>query len=155
MRTYEIPIQAGAGFVRQKVEIVRRKLVTAGEGQPTGSLTVSPHRESVSRMFPVSITLAAYGTDGDTSAAFPDRLVHVEPFKSALAAKMLVALPAEEEAKPPAPAPPVAPKSKVPARNEMAKPDVSQEPEATTADSSKTERPADAGTTTTKKRGGQ
>lgn len=153
MRTYEIPVQAGAGFVRQKVDIVRRKLVQAGEGQPNGSLSVKTHRESVERKFPTAITLSAHGTKGDTSEPLPDRLAHMEPFKSAIEGRRLAVLPVvETPAVAESPADRQAPKAKPVVENKL-----ESEASASTAPSDlpKTDKPADAGTTTKKQRGGQ
>ncbi len=98
MRTYEIPTNAGAGFVRQKVAGVRRHLVTAGEGDPSGSVSVRRETRETTRMLPISVTLCAANTEGDTSGPLPERVQHVEPFASAITKGHLRVLPYVEPA---------------------------------------------------------
>jgi hypothetical protein len=102
-RTYEIPISAGAGHVRENVTTVKRSLAQPTGSVPAGSLTlqISAPRTRT-RQLPKSITLMAAGTAGDTSDALPDTVQHADPFKGLIAKRALkvvavVEKPAESE----------------------------------------------------------
>lgn len=148
MRTYEIPISAGAGFDRHTITTTKRALVRPGEGARDGSMDIQSRPRSATRNVPRSITLCAAGTKGDTSEDLPDHVQHVEPFKSAITRRQLQV----HEVKPPAAEPPPdapAPKAAPPASSSA--PD--------TGPKAEDKPPADAGTTDTttsrRKRGGE
>ncbi len=93
-RTYEIPLAAGAGHVRQDVTTVRRSFARAGE-----NLTLQSAARTQSRVLPPSVTLMAAGTKGDTSGPLPDNVQHVQPFKGLIEARALKVV-VEPEPKP-------------------------------------------------------
>ena len=139
MRTYEIPISAGAGFDRHTITTTKRALVRPGDGARDGSLDIQSRPRSATRNYPRSITLCAAGTKGDTSEELPDHVQHVEPFKSAITRRQLqvheVKPPAAEPPQADAPAPKAAPPASSSAPDDA--PKVEDKP------------PADAGTDTT------
>lgn len=146
MRTYEIPISAGAGFDRHTITTTKRSLVRPGEGARDGTMDVQLRPRSATRNVPRSITLCAAGTQGDTSEDLPDNVQHVEPFKSAVARRHILVL----EVKPPAADPAATPQA-VPTASSGAPDD---------APKGESDKPADAGasdttTTTRRKRGGE
>lgn len=103
MRTYEIPVSAGIGFASHTITTSRRTLVRPpdDQGHPADSLLMAKHPHTQQKRLPVSVTLTAKGTRGDTSEALPDVVQHLEPFKTLIARRAIVVLPAEEAPKEP------------------------------------------------------
>lgn len=103
MRTYEIPISCGAGSVTHSITTTKRTLVLPGESNPDGSMSVKSTKRIAEKRLPLSVTLTARSTKGDTSEALTDRVQHVEPFKSAIAKRHLKVLPVAEQVDDPSP----------------------------------------------------
>jgi hypothetical protein len=89
-RTYEIPLSAGAGHVRQDVTRAKRSLVRpTDKSAPAGSFNLHATMQTHSRVLPKSVTLMAAGTEGDTSEPLPDHVQHVPPFKALIQQRAL------------------------------------------------------------------
>ena len=103
MRTYEIPVSAGVGFAPHTITTSRRTLVRPpdDQGHPADSLLMAKHPHTQQKRLPVSVTLTAKGTKGDTSEPLPDVVQHIEPFKTLIARRSIEVLPVNEASKEP------------------------------------------------------
>jgi hypothetical protein len=114
-RTFEIPLQAGLGGIRQKVGHLIRNLDTVGS--KVGA-TVKAAMMVKRQQVPHSITLTAAKTEGDTSEVLPAHLATIDPFKRAIAARELRVLEVKEDVVSAEAVEPVAPAQGEPAATE-------------------------------------